>query len=206
MNFELIVFKYADIFFTVISGALFVAFVFLTTHINSKFFIFFISSFANIFCYSVIIADQYNFSYIVLLAIIFMLIVIFYYILVDIDEKLLPVEFVNRTTLRYIVIIASFLISFLFISIAFTSLIRRKDALHYNDFSTVLANQREKVESGSGKNITLEKKTVVDGQEKNIIYEKTFRSKRTIFFKYFNILIFIYVIFLNISYFIYKRN
>jgi hypothetical protein len=189
------------------SGLLFIAFVFLTTHLNSKFFIFFISGFANIFCYSAVLNDQYNFSYVVLLNIIFMLIIAFYYILIDIEEDSLPIDFIKRTPLKYFIIIISFLISFVSILSIFRSFVRRSEILNINKPSVVVVDYREKMKT-KNKNLTIEKK-LIDAQHtniKNIVYEKTFKDIKMSVFKYFNTAILIYVIFLSVNYFIYKEN
>lgn len=204
MSIELLFYKYIEIFFAIIPQLLFIAFVFLTTHLNSKFFIFFISSFINIFCCSAIMNDQYNFLYIVLLNIIFMLVIIFYYILINTEEDVLSMDFIHRTTIRYVIIILSFLVSFISISIVFTAIVHRKDQLPVNKPSiVVLADKREKIRS-KNKNIMIEKKTINSDGITNLIYEKRLTNKGIESFKYFNVIMYVYVIFLSVSYFIYK--
>jgi hypothetical protein len=154
-----------------------------------------------------ILNDQYNFSHIVLLNIIFILIMAFYYILSNLKEDSLPVDFIRRTALRYLVIITCFLFSLVSIFAILRSLMKRSEALHIDKPSIMLVDGREKIRS-ENKNIAIEKKFI--GSQsfgvRSVAYEKTSMNVETDTFKYFNILILIYVIFLSVSYFIHKKN
>ncbi|MDR0571296.1 MAG: hypothetical protein LBG48_00425 [Rickettsiales bacterium] len=133
-----------------------------------------------------------------------MLVIIFYYILINTEEDVLSMDFIHRTTIRYVIIILSFLVSFISISIVFTAIVHRKDQLPVNKPSiVVLADKREKIRS-KNKNIMIEKKTINSDGITNLIYEKRLTNKGIESFKYFNVIMYVYVIFLSVSYFIYK--
>jgi hypothetical protein len=137
-----------------------------------------------------------------------MLVIAFYYILIDLREDSLSMDFIKRTMLRYIVIIISFLLSFVFILLVFKSLVQSRETLHLNNkISVVVADKREKMKSKS-KSVIIEKKTVGDNNSKikNTVYEKSFKDIKISAFKYFNTAIIIYVVFLSINYFVHREN
>lgn len=193
---ELGIFEYLDIFFTISTMMLYVAFLFFTTHINSKFFIFFISCFANIFCYSIIIKKEYNFFFLVLLNVLFMLIMVFYYIMIDLDEKSLTQEFTNRSTLKHVLIISFFLCGLFFILTIFSIFYKKQELINSNynvvpiAFNKVVKNSYESKLDNYGK---------IDNNI--IVYQKNVRELNNKVFSNFNILVLVYICLLNVLYF-----
>jgi hypothetical protein len=84
---------------------------------------------------------------------------------------------------------------------------KNKEILYLNKQSAIVFNNREKLKTENNE-ITIEKKMVIDKNEKvvNMVHEKNFKNTKINTFKYFNVSIFIYVIFLSINYFIHKKT
>jgi hypothetical protein len=68
---------------------------------------------------------------------------------------------------------------------------------------TILADKREKIRY-EDKDVMIEKKTIKTEGTTNLIYEKKLNNRSIESFKYFNVIMYVYVIFLSVSYFIYK--
>ena len=118
-----------NIFFATLMCVLYVAFIFYAKKTESKFFIFFISSFINIFNYSVVLKNEYNFLSIVLLNLLFLFVIIFFYIYSDIENNILPDDFVESSDMKNLIVLSIFIFSLVSICCIFSSLYFKKSRL-----------------------------------------------------------------------------
>lgn len=195
-----------DIFFTVMMGLLYVAFVFFAKNITSKFFIFFISGFINIFNYSVIIKNEYSFLTLVLLNIIFMLVIAILYIYIDANQENLDSSFIESNDIKNFTIIIILIASFIMLCLIFRAINMKKE-LFYNisiNRANILTTEKyyKKVDS------SIEKKEIFsDGGQKFIIYTRNlaFIENNNIFLNY-NLLIILYVSVVIVVFFITNKK
>lgn len=187
-----IVLNSLDIFFVIMMAMLYIAFVFLAKNITSKFFIFFISSFVNIFNYSVVLKDQYSFLTVVLLNIIFMLIVIIFFIYSNLEKENLPSSFIESNDIKNLIIIVIFLTSFIILCFIFTSINKQKDLFKGG---TLNGNHILTTTKIYYKEKNIQRKEIFENNgQKFIIYNRNidFIEKNNIFTNY-NLFIVLYV-------------
>lgn len=189
-----------DIFFIIIMGLLYISFIFLAEDINYKFFIFFISSFINIFNYSVVLKNEYNFLTIVLLNIIFILIIIIFYIYSDIKQENLSSDFIESNDIKNFITIVIFLGSFILLCYIFIILNSKKNLFGNNiNKNTIITTEKYYYK----KNNILEKKEIINNKNEHYtIYTRNipFIEKNNIFLNY-NLIIILYITITIVSFF-----
>ena len=121
-----------DIFFTLIITAVYIAFIFFAKSLDSKFIVFFISSFINIFSYSTTLKNEINFLTVVLLNLFFILTLVFFYIYTDTKNNLLTSDYVESSDIKNIITTTIFILSFVIISFIFYSLNKTKIFFYNN--------------------------------------------------------------------------
>ena len=195
-----------DLFFVGIMGLLYIAFVFFAKNLRSKFFIFFISSFINIFNYSIVLNNEYSFFTIVLLNIIFILIVMIFYIFLNREQKNLPSSFIESNDIKNTITVLIFSTSFIILCFIFILLNVKKDRFKIkNDNYNILTNVKlyEK-----DKNNNIQKKEIFINEDyKYIVYSRNleFIEKNKIFSNY-NLLILLYISTMIVMFFITNKK
>lgn len=183
-----------DIFFTLLMTLTYIAFVFYTKSIDSKFMVFFISCFINIFNYSVVLKNEINFLSIVTLNIFFIISMIFFYIYADPNSNLLSSDYIESSDIKNIIIILIFILSFISISFIFYSLSKNKNYLLRTQLNNVLVadqnyNYKNKYDVKQEKLLLN-----IDGNN-YIVYNKNipFIENNKIF-RHYNLLILFYIV------------
>lgn len=194
-----------DLFFVGMMGLLYIAFVFFAKNIRSKFFIFFISSFINIFNYSIVLNNEYSFFTVVLLNIIFILIVIVFYIFLNREQENLPQNFVESSDIKNLITLLIFATSFVILCSIFLLLNVKKDRFKIKNIDV---NTLTTTKLYTKKNSEIQKKEIYtsDGH-KYIIYTRNldFIEKNDIFSNY-NLLIILYISTMIVMFFITSRK
>ncbi len=195
-----------DIFFLVMMWLLYIAFIFFAKNITSKFFIFFISCFVNIFNYSIVIKNEYSFLTIVLLNIIFMLVVAIFYIYVDMSQENLSSNFIEGNDIKNLIIISIFVTSFIMISLIFNGINKKKNL--FNNISinktNILTTNKLYKKTSNG----LEQKEILDiNGQKFIVFTRNivFIENNNIFLNY-NLLIILYISVIIVVFFITNKK
>ncbi|MDR1498982.1 MAG: hypothetical protein LBS34_01700 [Rickettsiales bacterium] len=189
-----------DVFFTIIMMLLYIAFVFCAKNIISKFFIFFISSFINIFNYSVVLKNEYNFLTIVLLNVIFMLAVAFFYVHSNTDNKNLSSDFMEANDIKNFITITIFLISFVSLCFIFLSFNSKKEMFNKLFSNKIVA---DKTDNFRVDGLVQKKQELQINNQKYIIYTRNinFIENSNIFLNY-NLIIIFYIAVSIIGFFI----
>ena len=189
-----------DIFFTLIITAVYIAFIFFAKSLDSKFIVFFISSFINIFSYSTTLKNEINFLTVVLLNLFFILTLVFFYIYTDTKNNLLTSDYVESSDIKNIITTTIFILSFVIISFIFYSLNKTKIFFYNNtiDNRAIIAdnNYYHKIN-----NIKQEKKEIKLNDTNYIIYDrKNNFLEKNYFFKHYNLMILFYVALLIVTF------
>lgn len=203
MNFNIL--EHLNIFFAIIMCVLYFAFVFCAKKTESKFFIFFISSFVNIFNYSIVLKNEYNFLSVVLLNLMFVFIIIFFYIYCDVNNNILSNDFVESSDAKNLITIIIFILSFISLCFIFNSLYTRKDRLTNKPLTNNIIATSNIVIKNS--NIKQEKQTIKIEKTNYIIYNRNIRflNNNKVFHNY-NLIILFYIIAIMTSFFINNSN
>lgn len=190
-----------DIFFTLLVALVYIAFVFYTKTIDSKFMVFFISCFINIFNYSIIIKNEINFLSIVTLNIFFILSMVFFYIYLDPNSNLLSSDYIENSDIKNILTIIIFVFSFILISFIFFSLSSNRERLYINQLNNNILTDKNYYYKN--KDDLKQEKLYINTKEKTyIVYNKNISFiENNGFFKHYNLIILFYIIML-ISFFI----
>lgn len=186
-------------------SALYIAFVFYAKKTESKFFIFFISSFINIFNYSIILKNEYNFLSVVLLNLLFAFVIIFFYIYSDIGNNILPNDFVENSDFKNIMSVLIFLFSFFSICFIFCFTYFKKDAIKSFNINTNVINNVSFVMKEEDK---LQHINIIDSNDiKYTIYNKNIKFiDNNKIFRNYNLIILCYIIILMISFVINDKS
>ena len=191
-----------DIFFTVLMTAVYIAFTFYAKTTDSKFIVFFISSFINIFNYSITLKNEINFLSIVLLNLFFILTMVFFYIYLDVNDNFLPSDYVESSDLKNIITILIFFLSFLAIASIFYSLNKDK-SLFFNqklNNSVIISENNDYYSDYNGKQ---KKNEIQIDNTKYIIYNRKLNFiENNYFFKHYNLMILLYVVILVVTFII----
>ena len=194
-----------NIFFATLMCVLYVAFIFYAKKTESKFFIFFISSFINIFNYSVVLKNEYNFLSIVLLNLLFLFVIIFFYIYSDIENNILPDDFVESSDMKNLIVLSIFIFSFVSICCIFSSLYFKKSRLK----NTPLLNNIVTTNNVIIKNndIKEQKKSIeIDNTTYTIYNRNTEFIDSNKIFRNYNLIILFYMTLIMASFFINNMN
>lgn len=186
-------------------SALYIAFVFYAKKTESKFFIFFISSFINIFNYSIILKNEYNFLSVVLLNLLFAFVIIFFYIYSDIGNNILPNDFVENSDFKNIMSVLIFLFSFFSICFIFCFTYFKKDAIKSFNINTNVINNVSFVMKEEDK---LQHINIIDSNDiKYTIYNKNIKFiDNNKIFRNYNLIILCYIIILMVSFVINDKS
>lgn len=194
-----------NIFFATLMCVLYVAFIFYAKKTESKFFIFFISSFINIFNYSVVLKNEYNFLSIVLLNLLFLFVIIFFYIYSDIENNILPDDFVESSDMKNLIVLSIFIFSLVSICCIFSSLYFKKSRLK----NTPLLNNIVTTNNVIIKNndIKEQKKSIeIDNTTYTIYNRNTEFIDSNKIFRNYNLIILFYMALIMASFFINNMN
>lgn len=193
-----------DIFFTLLMSAVYFAFVFFTKTVDSKFIVFFISCFINIFNYSIVLKNEINFLSVLTLNIFFIIVVIFLYMSVNTDSNLLSSDYIESSDIKNIVTILIFVFSFISISYIFYSLNKNKDKLITKQLNNVIIADNNYYYKKN--NLKQEKLTLKIDNKNYVIYNKniSFIENNKII-KHYNLIILFYIVIL-ITAFIYNNT
>ena len=189
-----------DIFFTLIITAVYIAFIFFAKSLDSKFIVFFISSFINIFSYSTILKNENNFLTVVLLNLFFIITLIFFYIYTDTKNNLLTSDYVESSDIKNIITTTIFILSFIIISFIFYSLNKTKNLFYNNtlDNRAIIADNNYYYNINGVKQ---EKKEIRLNNTNYVIYNRKINFlEKNYFFKHYNLMILFYVALLIITF------
>ena len=189
-----------DIFFTLIITAVYIAFIFFAKSLDSKFIVFFISSFINIFSYSTILKNENNFLTVVLLNLFFIITLIFFYIYTDTKNNLLTSDYVESSDIKNIITTTIFILSFIIISFIFYSLNKTKNLFYNNtlDNRAIIADNNYYYNING---IKQEKKEIRLNNTNYVIYNRKINFlEKNYFFKHYNLMILFYVALLIITF------
>lgn len=194
-----------NIFFATLMCILYVAFIFYAKKTESKFFIFFISSFVNIFNYSVVLKNEYNFLSIVLLNLLFLFVIIFFYIYSNIENNILPNDFVESSDMKNLIVLSIFIFSFISICCIFSSLYFKKNKLTNTPLTNNIITTKNVVMKDE--NIKQHKQSIEIDGTKYTVYNRNieFIDSNKIFRNY-NLIILFYMALIMTSFFINNIN
>ena len=189
-----------DIFFTLIITAVYIAFIFFAKSLDSKFIVFFISSFINIFSYSTTLKNEINFLTVVLLNLFFILAIIFFYIYTDTKSNLLTSDYIESSDIKNIITTTIFILSFVIISFIFYSLNKTKNLFYNNTINNkaIIADNNYYYNING---IKQEKKEIKLDNTNYIVYDrKNNFLEKSYFFKHYNLMILFYVALLIVTF------
>lgn len=194
-----------NIFFATLMCVLYVAFIFYAKKTESKFFIFFISSFINIFNYSVVLKNEYNFLSIVLLNLLFLFVIIFFYIYSDIENNILPDDFVESSDMKNLIVLSIFIFSFVSICCIFSSLYFKKSKLKNTPLSNNIVTTNNVIIKNN--DIKEQKKSIeIDNTTYTIYNRNTEFIDSNKIFRNYNLIILFYMALIMASFFINNMN
>ena len=194
-----------NIFFATLMCVLYVAFIFYAKKTESKFFIFFISSFINIFNYSVVLKNEYNFLSIVLLNLLFLFVIIFFYIYSDIENNILPDDFVESSDMKNLIVLSIFIFSLVSICCIFSSLYFKKSKLKNTPLSNNIVTTNNVIIKNN--DIKEQKKSIeIDSATYTIYNRNTEFIDSNKIFRNYNLIILFYMALIMASFFINNMN
>ena len=194
-----------NIFFATLMCVLYVAFIFYAKKTESKFFIFFISSFINIFNYSVVLKNEYNFLSIVLLNLLFLFVIIFFYIYSDIENNILPDDFVESSDMKNLIVLSIFIFSLVSICCIFSSLYFKKSRLKNTPLSNNIVTTNNVIIKNN--DIKEQKKSIeIDNTTYTIYNRNTEFIDSNKIFRNYNLIILFYMALIMASFFINNMN
>jgi hypothetical protein len=193
-----------EIFFMIIMSMLYIAFIFFTENTTSKSLIFFISSFINIFNYSFVLKNEYNFLTMVLLNIIFVLIVAFFYVYSDTSNNSLSADFIEDNDIKNFIVIIIFAVSLFVLCFIFLKYNSKKEFFSKNFSNKILIDSTTNYKVD---NLVQKKEIILIGGHNYIIYTRKIRFiEENNMFSNYNLIVILYVVVSIISFFITNKG
>ena len=187
-----------DIFFTIMITAVYIAFIFFAKSLDSKFIVFFISSFINIFSYSTTLKSEINFLTVVLLNLFFILTIVFFYIHVDTNSNLLTSDYLESSDIKNVITTLIFVFSFFIISLIFYSLNKNRNLFYNTTISnkSIVTDKNYYYKDSKEQNKQEKKEIKIDNINYVVYNRKLDFIENNYFLKHYNLIVLFYVILL----------
>ena len=197
--------EHLNVLFAILMSTLYFAFIFCAKRTESKFFIFFLSSFINVFSYSTTLKNEFNFLSMIILSLVFIFVMALFYIHCELENNILSSDFVENSDIKNLVTIIIFLTGFISLCFIFTKLYTAKDKIQNMNLNNNVLSERNIVEKENDVKRDVQITTI--NNTRYITYRRNvkFLDKNRIF-KNYNLLILFYILAIIVNLFINNPN